>query len=95
MNAIEERGITAETIRDDETVQWMITTPLYHIGEQAHHVSSEIKDRYPEVPWFQAAGLRNRLVHDYESTDWRIISEIVFDELPPLVSSARHVLEDL
>ena len=31
---VKKAEITRETISDDETIQWTLTTPLYNIGEQ-------------------------------------------------------------
>nr|WP_315410072.1 HepT-like ribonuclease domain-containing protein [uncultured Selenomonas sp.] len=35
------------------------------------------------------AGLRHRLVHDYDGTNWNIISDVVFEELPILIEQLR------
>ena len=31
------------------------------------------------------SGLRHRLVHDYEGTNWQIIVEVVFEDIPALL----------
>lgn len=33
--------------------------------------------QYPEIPWFKMRGLRNRIVHDYEGVNLKLIWEIV------------------
>ena len=35
------------------------------------------------------AGLRHRLVHDYDGTNWNIIADVVFEELPILIEQLR------
>ena len=35
------------------------------------------------------AGLRHRLVHDYDGINWNIISDVVFEELPILIEQLR------
>ena len=40
------------------------------------------------------AGLRHRLVHDYDGTNWNIIAEVVFEELPVLVEQIGALLSD-
>lgn len=66
LNVISLRDLTPETLLSDIQMQWMVTTPLYNIGEQANCISREFADAHPEVPFAQIAGLRHRLVHDYE-----------------------------
>ena len=37
------------------------------VGEAASRVPVEIQQRYHNIPWPQIVGMRNRLVHGYES----------------------------
>ena len=39
------------------------------------------------------SGLRHRLVHDYDGTNWNIIADVVFDELPTLLNQLNSILE--
>ncbi len=79
---VKKAEITRETISDDETIQWTLTTPLYNIGEHAYYLSDSYKEAHSDIPWSKISGLRHRLVHNYEDTNWNIISDILFDVLP-------------
>ena len=48
-------------------------------------------DVHPDIPWAKTSGLRHRLVHDYENTNWSIICEVVFDELPDFLSKIELI----
>ena len=85
MAFISERHLTAEDIMKNEPLQWAITTPLYNIGEQVYQLSDSYKAMRPDVPWLMIAGLRHRLVHDYDSTNWSLICEVIFQEIPGLI----------
>jgi len=78
---MQKRGITSEQLLNDEFLQWAVTTPLYNIGEQVYQLTDELKKRYPEQPWNMVAGLRHRLVHDYDGINWLIIVEVVFEDI--------------
>lgn len=54
---IDEEGITKESLSSDFWQQWLVTTPLFNIGEQVNCLSSRITDQYPEQPWSSIAGL--------------------------------------
>ena len=75
-------GITRDKVLEDETIRWTLTTPLYNIGEHAYYLTEEYKKNHDDIPWAKISGLRHRLVHDYENTNWSIISDIVFDVIP-------------
>ena len=45
---------------------------LYEItvtGEIVKRLSSEFRQNHPEIPWKQIAGMRDKLVHDYNKVD--------------------------
>lgn len=84
-------GITQEIVLSQEPVRWAITTPLYNIGEQAYQLSEEFKNAHPEAPWAKISGLRHRLVHDYENTNWTLICSILFEVLPEFLDVLESI----
>lgn len=92
---LKERGITSEQLLNDEFSQWAVTTPLYNIGEQVYQLSGELKKKYPNQPWNMVAGLRHRLVHDYEGTNWSIIVEVVFEDMGPFAEAVEKMIGEM
>ena len=82
---IKQHNITKENLINDYTLQWLVTTPLYNIGEQVYYLSKEYKEQHNDIPWSMISGLRHRLVHDYDGTNWNIIADVIVDELPSLL----------
>ena len=39
------------------------------IGEASRHISKVICHIYPEVPWQDVTGMRDKLIHDYFGVD--------------------------
>jgi uncharacterized protein with HEPN domain len=91
LQLIRTEQITQEIILTDFKAQWLLTTPLYNIGEHVYHLSPELKKQYPEVPWSKIAGMRHRLVHNYDDTNWDIINDIVFHDLPAFLQQLREI----
>ena len=82
LDYLSENKIIREDILSQEPLRWTITTPLYNIGEHAYSISDEYKEAHCGIPWAKIAGLRHRLVHDYDDTNWSLICVILFDILP-------------
>ncbi len=63
-----ENNIKKEDLLINIPLQWLVTTPLYNIGEHVYNLSGEYKKVHSEVPWSMISGLRACLVHDYDGT---------------------------
>lgn len=55
-------------------------------------LSKELKSDNDNVQWGVVAGLRHRLVHDYEGINWEIIVDVVFDEMPEFIKQVKSLI---
>jgi uncharacterized protein with HEPN domain len=62
------------------------------LGEAAGQLSAEIKDKFPDMPWQQPIGLRNRIVHGYWSIDLEVLHTTATEQLPAFTANLRTVL---
>jgi uncharacterized protein with HEPN domain len=70
-----------------EAVVWNLTV----LGEAAGYIPTHVEQAYPEIPWPQMRGIRNRIIHGYDQINWNIIWNVVTVELPPLVGALARV----
>ena len=89
---IMENNIKKKDLLTSLPLQWLVTTPLYNIGEHVYNLSNEYKEEHSEIPWWMISGLRHRLVHDYDGTNWNIIADVVFEELPVLIQKLEKLM---
>jgi uncharacterized protein with HEPN domain len=71
------------------------TECLTVIGEAANHIPQSIKDKYPEVPWEQIRGMRNRITHEYFSVDDAVIWKTAKERLPGFKVQIQNILDSL
>jgi uncharacterized protein with HEPN domain len=57
-------GLSYEQFRKDEKTIDAVITNFAIIGEAAKHIPAKIKKHYPEIPWKEMAGMRDKLVHE-------------------------------
>jgi len=76
----------------DDLVRSAILQKLSVIGEAAARVSDETRRAHPEVPWKQARGMRNLLVHAYFSVDWDVVWVTVTESIPALAEQVASIL---
>jgi len=86
----------------DETQFWQdklkqdgVIRQLEIIGEAIKHLSDELRDANPQVPWRKAAGIRDRLAHGYYNVSLEIVWETTQNSLPILKTQIEEILEGI
>ncbi len=63
------------------------------IGEAARGISVQLREKYPDIPWRQMAGIRDRLIHGYYDIDMEIVWKTVKEDVPTIIPPLENVLE--
>ena len=79
----------------DPMIQDAVIRNLEVIGEASRRVGAEYQAAHPEIPWREMAGLRNILIHDYESVNLEKIWQVVEKELPSVKGALEKILPPL
>lgn len=61
-------------------------------GEAANHVSSELQEAHPDVPWSAAASMRDRRIHHYFDINLDVLWSTVTEDLPGCWPPSRATL---
>lgn len=79
-----DRGLTYDGLLTDPLRQRGIVRSIEIIGEATKNLSEDLKEQYPNIPWRLIAGSRDKLIHAYFEVDWRIVWNILQNEIPVL-----------
>ena len=95
-HAREARDLAAGSSRDklhqDRLLQLATIQLLQILGEAANRVPKAVRERQPTIPWSDITGIRNRLIHGYDTVDFDILWQIVVQDLPPLIATLERTL---
>jgi uncharacterized protein with HEPN domain len=61
------------------------------LGEAAKLLSDDSKKRYPNIPWKDIAGTRDKLIHDYFGVNIDIVWDIARNEIPDLIAQFKDI----
>ena len=89
------RDMTFDEFKSDKKTVLSVTKCIEVVGEATKHIPDQIRERYPEIPWRDMAGIRDRLVHGYFKVDLSIVWTTVTIEFPELRSMLENVLADM
>ncbi len=63
------------------------------IGEACRHVSKQVRDAYPSIPWTSIIGLRNIVTHEYDLVEIKTLWDIAEHKIPALKDWITGILE--
>ena len=86
------QGRTRSDLDDDRQFNLALVHLLEIIGEAASWIPDEEYAWYPDIPWPQIVGMRNRLIHGYDMVDFDIVWQVAIQDLPPLVEALEKIV---
>ncbi|MCH7987995.1 MAG: DUF86 domain-containing protein [Planctomycetes bacterium] len=90
----QSQGLDKEKFLQDETLKRAFARSIEVIGEASKQLSTEIRDRYPQIEWRAVSGMRNRLIHSYFSIDYEIVWDVVDNKIPDLRQEVERMIEE-
>ena len=69
-------------------------TLLSNIGENVSKISINLKEEYPNIEWQQIKDFRNRITHNYEGVDLKLVYEIITNDLKVLKQEIEKIIKE-
>ena len=87
-----DRAGSYEGYLDDKALQDAIIREIEIIGGALRAVTSEFRSKYPVLPWEDAIGMRDKLIHDYMGVDLLKVWETATLDVTKLKVQLREIL---
>jgi len=78
---------------DKKTVNAVIRS-LEVIGEATKKLPISLKDNYPDIPWRQMAGMRDKLIHEYFGVDKQMVWQAIEKHIPDILPLIKEITID-
>lgn len=86
-------GRSRSNLDEDRLLELGLVRLVEIVGEAAAKVTSDFQAAQPQIPWAQAAAMRNRLAHGYDEIDLDVLWDTIQDDLPALVIELEKLVE--
>ncbi len=79
-------GMDQEAFNGDLKTQSAVIRQLEIVGEATRRLSTAFRSAHPKIPWQEMAGMRSRLIHNYNQVNLKLVWEVVQNDLPTLIA---------
>jgi len=87
-------GMKYEDVVKDRKTIYAVVRALEIIGEAVKRIPDLVRNRYPQIPWKDMAGMRDKLIHVYFGVDIRRVWKTVEEDLLDLKPLFEKILKD-
>ena len=85
-------GVTLEAFEQNWEKRWLVERGIEIISEASRHLTDDIKERRPEIPWPKVAGIGNVLRHAYDHVAPDVLWKLAQDDLAEIEKVCREEL---
>ncbi len=85
-------GLTREDFLEDTKTQSAVLHQLLVLGEATKRLSDEFRNEHSEIEWRLMAGMRDILIHAYDTVDLDEVWKTATKDVPDLLSQIKPLL---
>lgn len=83
-----------ESFKNDDLRTSAVIRKFEIIGEASKNLPEETKRKYPDIPWKDMSGMRDRLIHFYFGIKYELVWESIKKDIPRIKSLIKKILKE-
>lgn len=85
-------GVDRATFEVDLMRQDAVVRRIEIIGEATRRLSLEFRAAHPDIPWQDMAGMRSRLIHNYDEVSLNLVWDVIQHDIPALITLLKPLI---
>jgi uncharacterized protein with HEPN domain len=86
--------VSYDQFEEDLRTNFAVVRALEIIGEATKRLPIGLREEYPGIPWKNMAGMRDRIIHGYDTVDLQIVWDVVKKDIPQIKPQVQQILMD-
>ena len=97
INKVEKfiKGMTFDQFANDDKTIFAVIRALEIIGEATKNIEMQVRKNYPQIPWREMAGIRDKLIHDYIGVNIEVVWKAAIEDLPKLKPEIQSIINTI
>jgi uncharacterized protein with HEPN domain len=87
-------GVTYDQFEAESQINFAVVRALEIVGEATKRLPMSLREQYPGIPWKAMAGMRDRIIHGYDTVDLEIVWDVVKQDIPTIKPQIQQILAD-
>ena len=83
------QGMDRTAFLRDAKTQSAVLHQLLLLGEAVKRLSEAFREQHPQIPWRMIAGMRDKLIHEYDEVDFQGVWRTLTSDLPELIQTIQ------
>lgn len=97
MDAVEKfiKGIDFIGFQNNDLISSAVIRKFEVIGEAAKNIPEDFRNKYPQIPWREMAGMRDRLIHFYFGIKYELVWHTIKDIIPNVKTLLQGIIDEI